>query len=80
MWWAKLFPSSNPPENTGTNISNWEAVAKKKTCKLSRDWTKEDRDQFLVAPYEVPQSCVPRDVSDDTENMENMEELVDVCF
>ena len=27
-WWAKLFPSSNPPQSTGTIISNWEAVAK----------------------------------------------------
>ena len=37
MWWAKLFPSSNPPQFTGTIISNWEAVAKKRqvTCPVT---------------------------------------------
>ena len=43
---------------------------------MSRDWTKEDRDQFLAAPYEVPQSRVPKDASEDTENMEELPGVV----
>ena len=52
IWWPKLFPEKDIP-SSGTVITSWDSVVRKKAL-LSRDSSKEIKDDFLNKVYSHP--------------------------